>query len=507
LVTVAYWFGDSPGSNATMGAVRVALDGDGVYGHVVPSLPISPVLPLHYRFWATDSWGNTNSTPVVTVAIIDILPSTFVSCRWTEPTTGDAFRIDVIVTDNAGLASLSLDLRLDDGTGFTGPMARSDVLPNGNGAYYHERLMPDSYTGSLRFNITAVDTSGNSARMEQALRVRDNDAPSFDNEMASSPAVKGLDVRLGVSVWDNVGVRSASLTYWFGTGAPATQPLHVDEYWGWDALVRTPRHPGGDMHYYFSATDDEGNLGRTPTYSKALVNLPPTTTTPFTLRVVESQITEMSLRTFVVDDNDDQASLDLRLKPGQGPHNVTVSGLSLTALYDDWVPEHNVTLIISDGEDAIEWCVTVIVLNVNDPPDIPVILAPVNGTSALEGTPLEFIIHVWDPDIPYGDELDIVWVSTIDGTFHNVTGHGEVNLSYGGLSPGRHVIMVRASDGVASSSAQVEVVVVALPEAPVRPPFYRTPWGVLIIVLLIVLAMSAIVIYRYLREGRLGRGT
>ncbi|MCK4970515.1 MAG: Ig-like domain repeat protein, partial [Thermoplasmata archaeon] len=130
-------------------------------------------------------------------------------------------------------------------------------------------------------------------------------------------------------------------------------------------------------------------------------------------------------------------------------------------------------IVEDEGSRRAVMGLTVVVENVNDPPEVPVIIRPTNGTVLSIGSVLRFEVMVSDPDMEFGQTLNVTFVSNATGVLKTVKTSGVVSFSYAGLPPGVHHISVLASDGRYSSNTWVEVTVLQ----PSLPPPMTTSGG------------------------------
>jgi len=135
------------------------------------------------------------------------------------------------------------------------------------------------------------------------------------------------------------------------------------------------------------------------------------------------------------------------------------------------VGEHTFRLRVADeGGREASMEVTVLALNVNDPPDPPTITPPSRRITVREGELVYFQAVVSDPDLPLGQVLNVTFVDNETGLLRTFTTTTLASMSHGSLPVGRHTVTVVVSDGQYSSSDFVEVIV----EAPPEPPPVRT---------------------------------
>jgi hypothetical protein len=133
---------------------------------------------------------------------------------------------------------------------------------------------------------------------------------------------------------------------------------------------------------------------------------------------------------------------------------------------------HEFRLNVADeGDRQASHRVYVEVLNVNDPPDPPGIVSPNDRVRLQEGDLVSFSAVVSDPDLPFGQVLNVTFISNASGVLRTMQTTTLASVSSSSLPVGHHVVTVLVSDGQYSSSDQVVVIVEAPPEpSPVTPP-------------------------------------
>lgn len=136
------------------------------------------------------------------------------------------------------------------------------------------------------------------------------------------------------------------------------------------------------------------------------------------------------------------------------------------------VGDHTFTLWVADEggrEDSMR--VYVEVLNVNDPPDPPSIVSPNRRVTIGVGEMVSFSAVVSDPDLKYGQVLNVSFISNETGVFKTLRTTTLAVTDYDLFTIGQHVVTVVVDDGQYSSSDQVVVTV----EEPPTPPPVSTP--------------------------------
>ncbi len=121
------------------------------------------------------------------------------------------------------------------------------------------------------------------------------------------------------------------------------------------------------------------------------------------------------------------------------------------------------TVTDEEGQTA-EMEITVVVTNVNDPPRVPVVISPDNGTTVPLGTLVRFVVSVEDDDVRFGQRLNVSFISNSSGVLKTIETDGVASFSHSGLQPGNHRISVVATDGRYSSNTWFILTVEGPPE-------------------------------------------
>ena len=113
-------------------------------------------------------------------------------------------------------------------------------------------------------------------------------------------------------------------------------------------------------------------------------------------------------------------------------------------------------------------------INTNNSPPGVAILEPADGASVAEGRELSFVGSVTDRGTP-NEQLQVFWTSSIDGTLFEGSAdeEGRTTFTLPGLSPGEHLILLRAVDAQGASGThevRLEVFVNGPPEIEVIAP-------------------------------------
>ena len=258
--------------------------------------------------------------------------------------------------------------------------------------------------------------------------------------------------------------------------------------------VTTPRSPGGDLHYRFSAVDGSGNWAVTEEGVVSLVNSPPAVDAIPFWDVVEEETSSLDLSPYISDANDPPASLTVTTDSDI----IAVDGVVLRVLLEDWMPEVTINLTVSDDEDEAQATITMRVQNVNDPPDAPMILSPKDGSKFRQGEEVILEASYYDVDTAAGQVLTIIWTSDRDGEIGRITSDAPENVSTRNLSLGRHLLTVIVDDGEENRTTSVRITVYE--EDGSDDSVFTPATSVLILVIVILLIMGAVTLWIRYRE-------
>jgi len=177
--------------------------------------------------------------------------------------------------------------------------------------------------------------------------------------------------------------------------------------------------------------------------------------------------------------------------------SVTSDGLlEVDAVHGD-VGEYEGTLKVEDPSGASgTMAITINVINVNDPPSVPLIIKPTNHTSVELGVNVTFSINVYDPDIMFGQVLIVTWISNVSGILQTRTTEQDLTFVRDDLPIGAHTITVSVTDGEHTSEAWFEIEVIepyVPPSEKKDEPFITTSTGIGLLVLVVLGVVIAVV--------------
>ncbi|MHA1683863.1 MAG: DUF7743 domain-containing protein, partial [Promethearchaeota archaeon] len=155
---------------------------DGYWSAILPLLAYDSVVVYNISF--QDVAGNTNNTSNYTFTIDDLKDPTIISVD-----DGgihyyyDVVQVEVNVTEiynSSGVASVFLNYSVDSGSNIQVPMSLS--TGNATSGNWTATIPTQDYSSVIRYNITAIDVSGNSAFSPQnyTYTVQDNVIPEMD---------------------------------------------------------------------------------------------------------------------------------------------------------------------------------------------------------------------------------------------------------------------------------------------------------------------------------------
>ncbi len=303
----------------------------------------------------------------------------------------DRFVFEVNASDNVGVDEVWVVYTFSGESPVNTTLDAISVDAGGNGTYGNlEVAVPLDKQVRIDYELWAKDAAGKARFIQGTFINMDVDLPEFGANGTWGEPVKGWDIALWVEAWDNMGLGKVTVEYWFGDGTHETKAM-VDE--GDDTFnitVHLPRTPDGDLNYVFRAADMNGNHNNTPQLTLALVNLAPQVSGPEVWEVTEGSIDVLDMAPYLSDGNDPQASLSMSVDL----EAVTVDRLRLQVTYDAWVPEHQISLTVTDGEDSTTVTFLIQVINVNDHP----VFTSEPGTTGEVGEAYEYIVTFTDED-------------------------------------------------------------------------------------------------------------
>ncbi len=129
--------------------------------------------------------------------------------------------------------------------------------------------------------------------------------------------------------------------------------------------------------------------------------------------------------------------------------------------------DRSAKLLVEDERHAITSSrIVVKVTNTPDPPEAVNIFGPKDGSIHREYDPITFTVKVEDPDLVWGEEVNVTWQSDVTGIIGTKRTHDMASITTNDLPLGRHVITITVFDGTYSLSSTMNITVVK------RPPTY-----------------------------------
>ncbi len=303
-------------------------------------------------------------------------------------------------------------------------------------------------------NVTAVSSPGKNATATLLVEVVEvNDAPSITSLKHEGPEDSPFAVDLSLGVRDEE-TPTEDLTFTF------EHPNLVSMEGTVVTLLFT--RPFTLQLVHFNVSDGELTTEGSFRLTVEPVNDAPTITRigdsgpPFVIEVEEG--TDANYQIFVEDEDDTEFTYE-HSSAWEGVRIFTNGTMRISPMVDE---RGNFTFTVSalDGSGAkASVAVTVVVLDVNMPPEVPVIVQPAEGEEHEEGTPLTFKVTCSDHDLPAGAVLTVTWSSNVSGAIGTAKGIGTLTLEDVTLPPGTHNITVTVSDGSLTSVAHVTLTI------------------------------------------------
>ncbi len=496
---LVYWFGQNgrSQSNVSLEAVDIDAGGNGTYCHRDLLVPLVSLDVLNYHFTFVDGSGNWNRTQVREIRVHDNDPPII---RWDpvpeRATTGDDLHITVDIEDNILLTEVNVTFWFGDSDAMTLNLSGPSQTELVNGTYWIDIPVPKDSTDPLNYLITAADGSGNVAVSDRLLvPVEDDDVPTITTLSFPIQAVKGLTLPVEAEVEDNIGIELVTLTYMFEGSTWVDVTLGGIGRISYELAI--PRDSPKALSYYLTATDAHGNVAKSDITTCELVNTPPVVSVPIRWEVTEGVMESLDLLPLLDDPNDPVDHLMLNCSEP----NVIAKGQTLIALYPDWRVDHFIRVTVDDGETPVGFDVLVHVININGPPDYPMITSPTDGSRVLVGESVTFDGEFNDPDTVEGQMITVVWTSNVSGELSRETGTSFTGFSTDDLPIGTHRITVTVSDGTYERSASVLLVVEPLP--PKVEPRVDEGWSDYVLLALLFIAIVLLVIVLFIwKDGR-----
>lgn len=203
-VCVEYWFDSGTHTN-------VSMSGSPNYSTVV-EIPDNAVT-MTYVLWVNDSAGNVNLSRADR-QVADIFVPVIEDLTGSDPRTGRSFDLICHVTDNIGLANVTVEYWFDSGP-------HTNVSMSGGPAYFSTAVNVPQDALTMSYLIRANDTAGNANTTLSLRQVTDVISPVITDLTESDPKTGQIFV-LTCNVTDNIGPENVTVEYWFDARPHAT---------------------------------------------------------------------------------------------------------------------------------------------------------------------------------------------------------------------------------------------------------------------------------------------
>lgn len=172
--------------------------------------------------------------------------------------TGERFTFEVNVTSDNELDEVFLEYWYFDDE-------KENLSLSKNGLNWSCELNISSTNNILHYIFHAKDTLGNwNSTVEELLNIIDNSSPLIiDKSLAN--ATTGDSFKFRAEIFDNIGVHSAYVKYWFSDDTSTSQNVSVKNLQGdkWVHQITLAANSTDTFHYMISAVDDSDNWAST----------------------------------------------------------------------------------------------------------------------------------------------------------------------------------------------------------------------------------------------------
>lgn len=352
--------------------------------------------------------------------------SLFSSDKSTESaTTGDPFTLSIEALDNKGISTVCVEYWFGSSSVHTNKTMQRVSGSSLVGQYSYGITIASDKTEDISYKFSAKNTVGkwiNTALFKHP--VVDNDLPVILEDKTPSTINTGNDLVFDFSFSDNIGIKSAILTYWDDDNYTVNVDLKAVDGYSYELSVSEDH--SGDLRYFVNVTDASSLWNCS---GIKLVKVVDNLLHEITFFKIEGEPTtgediRMSLR---VDENSDVSSVSIEYWFGSGVHtnqkmtgpdyNITISipGSSLSSL--------NYRISITDSS-SIKRTSGLNVLDTIDN-DIPVLIADQSDSTVEPGGDYLIALKLSDNigiaeaviDYRFGEDHTIVKMSISNGVY------------------------------------------------------------------------------------------
>ncbi len=209
---------------------------------------------LHYIFHAVDTSKNWNHTPVKNITIIDNDPPIFLDDLTPDRTiAGQNLTFSVIVSDNIGVKEVYLEFWYEPGNRTNISMRETT---DNTWSYSITTL---NTTDPIHYTFYAVDTSNNwNNTQRREVNLLDITPPTFIRDRTPPTATTGDPLTFTVNITDNIGIRSATVEYWYNDQDHKNETMRRSDGITWTHTIRVA-NTLGKLYYIIHASDSSNN--------------------------------------------------------------------------------------------------------------------------------------------------------------------------------------------------------------------------------------------------------
>ncbi len=310
--------------------------------------------------------------------------------------TGDAFGISAVTSDNIGVSGAYMEYNWSSSS--PSSSHNTTMADIGSGTFYFTSSHPLDSLDPLWYRVHIHDEAGNWNQTSWAqAAIVDNDTVIFGEDGSQLEATTGDPYTFQVNISDNIGVSKGAVEYWYGAG-PSLNISLTGGPTTFTAGIIIPWNSTDMLHYLFRSCDGAGNWNTSAQGNVAVtddddpsldLDLTPsvgTTGDPFSFNVTAS-------------DNVGLGSITIEYWFGGNPHeNRTSMGaeqfIYTMDLADDSVEGLHYLLHILDSSGNAISTVQKDVMIADD--DLPEFLEDHSGLHPTTGDPFTLMISAQD---------------------------------------------------------------------------------------------------------------
>ncbi|MGA1866414.1 MAG: SBBP repeat-containing protein, partial [Thermoplasmatota archaeon] len=264
-VQIEYWY-----DNGTFCRTIMEPSGPSVFRFTIFSKLVWG--PVHYRFHASDVFGNVNITEDRQVDVFDLEPPIINDMTQKEAEYGDNITFMGSIEENSALEKITLNI-------ISSSLDRSIDIPFDEDYYWTYVFEPPGDISSIAYVIKAVDFFGLESELEGNISIVDSTPPVMLEDRSDGQVRYHSDFNISASFWDLSGIASATLFYRIGkTGSwnefTVLDTTHISftVVLPWDETDPQMWAESMSVTYHLVVMDPWGNTFRTDNVTRGILD-------------------------------------------------------------------------------------------------------------------------------------------------------------------------------------------------------------------------------------------